>query len=201
MAQSVLSRSPIGVALFWEKGAQPTTTWEKWITTTKLAISAKENMQVEKLLRPKPTIVEELDYPREPIYEPALPDETTAEKRQREQRNIKRKVDWKNQCQAVEDQGPMIDNAKWDAVDNKVKSLIYLSLGTEGINIFHQRNPHTELSKCTADALVKQLKETFKEITNETFDRFQFFRCTQNPGESLEQFHSRINQKAALCNW
>ena len=114
MAQSKSTRSPIGVALFWEKGAQPTTTWEKWITTTtKLAISVKENIQVEKLLRPKPT-AEELDYPKEPIYEPALPDETTAEKRQREQRNFKRKVDWKNQCQIVGDQGPMIDNSKWD---------------------------------------------------------------------------------------
>ena len=101
---------------------------------------AKENIQVEKLLRPKPT-AEELDYPKEPIYEPALPDETTAKKRHREQRNIKRKVDWKNQCQVVEDQSPMIDNSKWDKVDNKVKNLIYLSLGTEGTNIFHQRNP------------------------------------------------------------
>ena len=145
MAQSVLSRSPIGVALFWEKGAQPTTTWEKWITTTKLSISGIENLQVEKLLRPKPT-VEELGYPQELIYEPALPDETTAEKRQREQKNIKRKVDWKNECQAIEDQRPMIDNAKWDEVDNKVKSLIYLSLGTVGTNIFYQRNPHRELS-------------------------------------------------------
>ena len=121
MVQSVLSRSPIGVALFSEKGAKTTTTREKWITTTKLAISAKENIQVEKLVRPKPT-VEELDYPQEPIYEPALSEETTAEKRQREQRDIKRKVDWQSQCQAVEDQGPMIDNAKWDEVDNKVKS-------------------------------------------------------------------------------
>ena len=125
----------------------------------------------------------------------------TAEKRQREQRNIKGKVDWKNQCQAVEDQGPMILNSKWDEVDNKVKSLIYLSLGTEGTNIFNQRNPHTDLSKCTTDAPVIQLQDTFKEIRNETFDRFQFFRCTQNPGESLEQFHSRIKQKAALCSW
>ena len=78
----------------------------------------------------------------------------------------------------------MIDNSKWDEVDNKVKSLIYLSLGTEVTKIFHQRNPHTELSKCTTDALVIQLQDTFKEIRNETFDRFQFFRCTQNSGES-----------------
>ena len=95
----------------------------------------------------------------------------------------------------------MIDNSKWDEVDNKVKRLIYLSLGTEGTNIFHQRNPNTELSKCTTDALVIQLQDTFKEIRNETFDRFQFFRWTQNPGESLEKFHSRIKQKAAPCNW
>ena len=171
----------------------------KWITTTKLASSAKENIQVEKLLRPKPT-AEELEYPEEPIYEPALPDETTAEKRQREQRNIKRKVDWKIHCQAIEDQGPMIDNSKWDDIDNKVKSLIFLSLGTEGTIIFRQRDPHTDLAKCTTDALVIQLQDTFKEIRNETFNRFQFLRRTQNPGESLEQFHSRTKQKAALCN-
>ena len=183
------------------KGAQSKTTWEKWITTTtKPAISAKEKIQVEKLLRPKPA-AEELDYPQEPICEPALPDETTAKKRQREQRNIKGKLDWKNQCQAIEDQGPMIENVKGDEVDNKVKSLIHLSLGTEGTNIFHQHNPDTELSKCTTNALVIQLQDTFEEIRNKTFDSFQFFRCTQNPRESLEQFHSRLKQKAALCNW
>ena len=125
------------------KCAQLTTSWEKWITKTKLAISAKENIQVEKLLRPKPTAVE-LDYPQEPIYEPALPDETTVEKCQREQRTIKRKVDWEKLCQTVEDQGPMIDNFKWHEIGNKVKSLIYLSLGTEGqryfINATHIQN-------------------------------------------------------------
>ena len=94
----------------------------------------------------------------------------------------------------------MIANSKWNEMD-KVKRLIYLSLGIEGINMFHQRNPHTDLAKCSRDALVIQLQDTFKEIRNETFNRFQFFRCTQNPGESLEQFHSRIRQKAALCNW
>ena len=62
------------------------------MTTTKLAILAKKNIQVEKLLRLKPTAAE-FYYPQEPSYEPAHPDETTAEKRQREQRKIERKVD------------------------------------------------------------------------------------------------------------
>ena len=79
MVQSALSRSPIGVALFREKGAQPTTNWEKLFTNTKLAILAKENVRVERILRPRP-IAAELDYPKESIYRPALPDETTAKK-------------------------------------------------------------------------------------------------------------------------
>ena len=198
MAQSAISRSPKGVALFWEKGTQPITNWEKWITT-KLAITAKENIQVEQLLRPRPTR-EELDRPQKPIYESALSFETTTDKRQREQQNINRKVDCKIACQSVEDKGPMMDNFKWDEKDNKVKSLIYLALTTEGTNIFHQCNPQTELGKCTTDALVIELQETFKEIRNETFDRFQFFRCTQNPSESLDLLHSRLKQKTALCN-
>ena len=89
MAQSALTRSPIGVALFWEKGAQPKTTWEKWLTTTKLAISAKENIRFEKLLRPRPT-AEELDYPQKLTYEPTLPDETRGKTPERTTKQKKR---------------------------------------------------------------------------------------------------------------
>ena len=41
---------------------------EKWFTTAKLAIIAKESLQVDKLLRSHPTSAE-LQYPQEPIYE------------------------------------------------------------------------------------------------------------------------------------
>ena len=102
----------------------------------KIAISTKENIQAERLLLTRPTAAE-FDYPPEPIYAHALPDDTTAEKRQREQQNIKRKVDWKNQCQTIEDQGPMIDNFRWDEIDNKVKNLICLSLGKIKIKVNH----------------------------------------------------------------
>ena len=62
-------------------------------------------------------------------------------------------------------------------------------------------NPDAEMSKCTTDAFVEQLKETFKEVRNKTFDRYQFFNCKQEHNEALEKMHSRIKQKAALCNW
>ena len=68
-------------------------------------------------------------------------------------------------------------------------------------HISSKKSPHGKMSKCTTDAFVEQLKETFKEVRNETFDRFQFFNCKQEQNESLEKFHSRIKQKAALCNW
>ena len=119
-----------------------------------------------------------------------------AEKRQREQKNLKRKFNWQNQCLVIEHKGPYLDNIPWDEAKTKIKNLIYLSLGQEA-----QRNPQTEMSKRTTDAFVEQLKETFKEVRNETFYRYQFFNCKQEHNESLEKFHSRIKQKAALCNW
>ena len=118
MAQSAIAKPPIGVTLYWDNGPQPNIVWEKWFETVKLAITAKENTQVEKLLRPRPQNAE-LDYPYKPLYETPTSDETTAEKRQREQRNIKRKVDWQNQCLAVEDKGTYIDNTPWDEADTK----------------------------------------------------------------------------------
>ena len=78
MGQSAMAKSPIGVTLYWDKGPQPNIVREKWFETAKLAITAKENIQVEKLLRPKPQN-RELDYLHEPMYEPPTSDETTAE--------------------------------------------------------------------------------------------------------------------------
>ena len=138
---------------------------------------------MDKLLQPKPES-EDLFYPSEPYCEPALSDETTAEKRQREQRNQKRRTDWQITCKDIEDKGPQADNTPWDEADNKAKSLINLSLGAQATNIFHNRFPHTDLQKCTTDALVQQLEKAFILTRNETFGRFQFFRCRQKRREN-----------------
>ena len=93
MAQSAVAKSPIGVTPFWHKRPKPNMIWEEGFSTAKLASIAKESIQVDKLLRTRLTSAQ-LDYPQEPIYEPTTSDKTTAERRQREQRNIKRKMDW-----------------------------------------------------------------------------------------------------------
>ena len=57
--------------------------WVKWFSTASLAVVAKVNIQVDKILRPKPG-TGELEYPHKPMYEPTTAEETTAEKRQRD---------------------------------------------------------------------------------------------------------------------
>ena len=191
----------IGVTLFWDTGPQPNTMWEKRFSTAKLAITARDNVQVEKILRPKPGYGEQ-EYPHEPIYEPPTSDLTTRDnERQWEQRNIIRKVNWQNHCLAIVDKSSDVDSLPWDEANTKIKSFMYFSLGQEATNIFQQRNPRTVMSKCTTDAFVEYLKETFKEVRNKTFDRYQFFNCKQEHNEPLGKFHSKKKQKAALYNW
>ena len=123
MAQSAMAPSLLKVHFFRDKGHQPEVDWDKWLSTVKLVIMVKDNIQVEKLLQPEPAS-EDLDYPAQPHYEPPQSDETTAEKKQREQPNQKRRTDWQKECKEREEKGPMIDNTPWDEADNNAKSLI-----------------------------------------------------------------------------
>ena len=194
MTQSAKAKSPIGVTLFWDNEPQPMV-WEKWLSTSKLPIVERYNIQEEKLLRPR-LESEELRCTYEPLYEPPTSDETTAKKRKCDQRNI----NCRGTGETSEDKGPFVDNMPWDEANTKIKSLIYLLFGQEATNIVHQRNPHTEMPNCTIEAFVEQLNETFKEVRNQTFDRYQVFNCKKEQNEPLKKKHSRIKQKAALCN-
>ena len=57
MAQSAL-KTPLGVPAFWDTGANPPTEWSTWFGTLKMAIMARDNLQVDKLLKLKPTRTE-----------------------------------------------------------------------------------------------------------------------------------------------
>ena len=80
---------------------------------------------------------------------------------------------------------------------------MYLSLGTESTRIFHQRNPHTMIDRCSTNELLYELGLTFIRPRNLTFDRFQLITVQQNPNKNLETFFSRLRElgsKAALGN-
>ena len=189
MVQSTLPKTPLGTPVFWESGANPSSEWSTWFGTLKMAIVAKDNLVVDKLQKLKSSRAE-LFYPTLPTYEYPFEGETVDEERQREQRNKQRKVDWENECKQEEFRGPMIDRTPWDEADLKVKSLFYLSLGTESCRTFHQR----KIERCTTNELVHELPLTFTRPRNTTFDRFQFFRALQQSNKSLETFYSRLRE-------
>ena len=165
IAQPTIPRFPLGVPVYCESGANPKSKWSTWFGTLKKAIMARDNLVVDKLLRLKPTRAE-LSYSTLPTYEDPFKGETQDEEQQREQRNEKRKVYWENECKQIEFRGQMIDRIPWDEAELKVKSLIYLSLGTEGCRTYHQRNPHTIIERCTTNKLVHELSFTFTRPRN-----------------------------------
>ena len=86
-------------------------------------------------------------------------------------------------------------------MDTKVKSLIYLSLGAEARGNYHQKNPQTQIGKCTTHELVQEHNITFIIPRNTTFERFKIFKSMQQSHESLETFYSRIREAGALCKF
>ena len=95
----------------------------------------------------------------------------------------------------------MIDRIPWDEADLNVKSLIYLSLGSEGNRTFNQRNPHTRIERCTTNELVHELILTFTRPRNRTFDRVQCFKTMPQPNESFETFYGHLREQGAHCKF
>ena len=60
----------------------------------------------------------------------------------------------------------MVDRIPWDEADTKVKSLIYLSLGAEARRTYHQKNPHTQIEKCTTNELAHELSQETPHLTD-----------------------------------
>ena len=83
MAQSAAEqkKTPLHVDAFWENPtATPPLTWDKWTQQWKLALLAKEGIQLENLLNDPPTAV---TYPPEPTYEEPVEKHTQATERDR----------------------------------------------------------------------------------------------------------------------
>ena len=90
------ARSPLGVNSFWESGATPPLEWKKWFSTLKMAIMARDNIEVVKILKLKPQPID-LFYPTLPTYAEELEGETDEKVRHREQRNERRRVNFQNE--------------------------------------------------------------------------------------------------------
>ena len=161
-----------------------------------MAIVAKTNIQVEDLLREKPTSV---TYPHEPAEEPPVNNPTQTMERERLTRYHQAITKWKNECNVINHVGVLCGDKPWDMADRKVKSLIYLSLGVEGRKMHGRKFPHTNVETKTTKRIWEELEITFIRPRNVTFDRYLLLTRRQQRGETMEQFHSALRSLAEHC--
>ena len=136
MAQSAAEskKTPLHVDAFWEKPtATPPLTWDKWTQQWKLALLAKEGIQIDNLQNDPPTAA---TYPSEPIYEEPVENHTQATETDRKIRNQQLKVIWQNRCKKIEEINILCGYKPWGICEQKLISLLFLSIGTEGRRIF-----------------------------------------------------------------
>ena len=175
MAQSAAEskNTPLHVDAFWEKPtATPTLMWDKWTQQWKLALLAKEGIQLELLLKEPPATV---TYPLELTYEEPLENHTEATERDRKVRYQQLKLNWQNRCKEMDEVGILCGDKPWGICEQKSVSLLYLSIGTEGRRIFKSKNPHFQIEKKPFKEPCRTMEEPFTKIRNITYDRFVFF--------------------------
>ena len=92
-------KTPLNIEAFWEKPtATPPLTWDKGIQQWKLALLAKEEIQLDNLLNDPPSTI---TYSPEPNYEEPVENHTQATERDRKVRNQQLKVNWQNRCKKL----------------------------------------------------------------------------------------------------
>ena len=195
MAQSL--KSPVGVPLYWESGANPPQEWPSWLSTFKLAIMAKENLHVEQILRLKPTTADRF-YPTVPSYEEIIEGANDKESRKRQIRNERRRVDWENECRINRNRGP-----PGMKQISRLKALCNCHSDQKHAESIINETPIHSLKDVLQTSSSRKLGLTFTRPRNITFDRCQLITVQQNSNENLDTFFRRLRElgsTAALGN-
>ena len=190
-------KTPLHIEAFWEKlAATLPLTCDKWTQQWKLALLAKEGIQLDNLLKdPHATVT----CPPEPTYEEPVENHTQATERDQKVRNQQLKVNWQNRCKKVEEIGILCGDKPWGICEQKTISLLYLSIGTEGRRSFRSKHPHFQIEKQPFKELWQSMEDSFTKVRNITYDRFVFYSCKQQTGESVESFYGRLTELAENC--
>ena len=80
------------------------------------------------------------------------------------------------------------------------RKLLYFSIGTEGRRIFKSNYPHFQIEKQPFKDLWQAMEDSFTKVRNITYDRFVFYSCKQQKGESVESFYGCLIELAENCN-
>ena len=96
--------------------------------------------------------------------------------------------------------GPKIErNIYYHEADQKVKSRLFFSLGTEGKKRFLQNFAHVNLATTQFKDFSEQCENLFKKDKNFIVERMHLYNSSQNDREGFEGFFLRLSGQAAQC--
>ena len=161
-----------------------------------MALVTKTNIDLDELLREKPTTIV---YPPEPVEDQPVNNPTQTVERERLTRYGQAVAKWKNECNLIDRIGVLCGDKPWDVADRKAKSMAYLTIGTEGRRLHTRKYPHTNVENITTLQLWEELELPFIRLRNVTFDRYLLLTRRQQKVETVEQFHSALRSLAEFC--
>ena len=174
----------------------PPIPWEKWRSQLKMALVAKTNIELDEILKEKPTTI---IYLPEPVEEQPVNNPAQTMERERLTRYSQAVAKWKNEINLIDRIGVLCGDKPWDVADRKAKSMVYLTIGIEGRWMHIRKYPHTNVENITTLQLWEELELTFIRPRNVTFDRYLLLTRRQQKGETMEQFHSALRSRAESC--
>ena len=86
-------------------------------------------------------------------------------------------------------------------VEQRIKSHLFFSLGSEGRKRFLQSYPHADLSAISFQKFHEFCVLLFRKEKNYIIERLQIYNAVYTDRERLEAFYLRLTGQAALCGW
>ena len=175
---------------------QPPMPWEKWRSQLKMALVAKTNVELDELLREKPTTV---IYPPEPVEEQPVNNPTQTMERERLTRYSQAVAKWKNECNLIDRIGVLFaeTNHGMRQTERKINGLSnHWNRGTPDA---HPKVPPRKRREHHDTTTVGRIGVDISRPRNVTFDRYLLLTRRQQKGETMEQFHSALSSLAEFC--
>ena len=195
MAQSIDSNVR-GIPPFWPNHTlKPPHAWTQWSDQFQLAIIAKENLDLESLHGP------EIPETQISILEQATGSETDAERAIRENRNKNAMKQYESaEENRINEEKRKFNGMRRTKADKKLRSILFLALGSEGKRVFSQKNPRVKILAITFSEFWNLLDAAFNKPPNTTFERYKLLNRKQEHRESYEQFWGALMDLASMCN-
>ena len=184
------NRTDMGIPVFWASAnLDPPWQFKIWLEQFLMALTIKENVNPEVILKEPKGILEEPpprpETPREGETKAAMTTRNLRDKLARD------RVMLENEERRT--RGPRVGhNVFYNEVQKKLVSRLFMSLVSA-----LQKNPHVKISKMSFREITELAEVSLQEVKCVTYERNKLFTRMQESGESLEAFHAALTAQAA----